>query len=150
MPGAICLIVCPLPNSSFEQWRTAVIVTGYTLFVTSQYDDIFAFSKPAFGEVCWYNMHIMLHALSLLVVIQCVTVMTIIISAQSWSPERNRPLNATTEQNRRQKINKGALRLSGWPWRSCRGTWHLNLTKIPLVCSVSCFNLGGLELCLGG
>jgi len=60
-------------------------------------------------------MHIMLHALSLLVVIQCVTVMTIIISAQSWSPERNRPLNATTEQNRRQKINKGALRLSGWP-----------------------------------
>jgi len=33
-----CLIVCPLPNSSIEQWRMVVIITGYTLFVTSQYD----------------------------------------------------------------------------------------------------------------
>jgi len=24
----------PLPNSSIEQWRLVVIVTGYTLFVT--------------------------------------------------------------------------------------------------------------------
>ena len=32
-----CLIGCPLPNSSIDQWRRpmAVIVTGYTLFVTS-------------------------------------------------------------------------------------------------------------------
>jgi len=33
----------PLPNSSIEQWRKVVIVTGYTLFVTSQYDIIFKF-----------------------------------------------------------------------------------------------------------
>jgi len=44
----------------------AVIVTGYTLFVTLPYDVIFAFA----------NMHIILHALSLLVV-QCATVMNI-------------------------------------------------------------------------
>ena len=36
-----CLIGCPLPNSGTEQWRMVVIVTGYTLFVTSQYDVIF-------------------------------------------------------------------------------------------------------------
>ena len=30
-----CLIVCPLPISSTEQWRMVVLVTGYTLFVTS-------------------------------------------------------------------------------------------------------------------
>jgi len=26
-----------------------------------------------------------------------------------------------------------------------RGAWHSNLTKIPLIYSVSCFNLGGLS-----
>ena len=35
-----------------------VIVTGYTLFVTSQYDVIFTFANKRFGEVCWHNMHI--------------------------------------------------------------------------------------------
>ena len=38
-----CLIGCPLLNSSIEQWRMLVIVTRYTLFVTSQYDVIFKF-----------------------------------------------------------------------------------------------------------
>jgi len=37
MPGATCLTVCPLPNSSIEQWRMVVIVTGYMPLVTSQY-----------------------------------------------------------------------------------------------------------------
>jgi len=47
-------------------------------------------------------------------------------------------------QNRRQKVvNRGALRL-------CRGAWNTNLKKIPLIYSVSYFNLEGLELCLGG
>jgi len=36
-----CLIVCPLQNSSIEEWCIVVIVIGYTLFVTSQYDVIF-------------------------------------------------------------------------------------------------------------
>jgi len=31
-----CLIGCPLPNSSIEQWRMVVILTGYSLFVMSQ------------------------------------------------------------------------------------------------------------------
>jgi len=40
------------------------------------------------------------------------------------------------EQNRRQKVvSRGAC-------RSCRGAWHSNLTKIPLIYSVSYFNLG--------
>jgi len=34
------LIGCPLPNSGIEQWLMVVVVTGYTLFVTSQYDSI--------------------------------------------------------------------------------------------------------------
>ena len=36
-PGATCLIVCPLPNSSIKQWRMVDIVTGYMPFVMSQY-----------------------------------------------------------------------------------------------------------------
>jgi len=43
-----CLIGCPpppLPNSSIEQWRMVVIVSGYTLFVTSQYDVLFTFAR---------------------------------------------------------------------------------------------------------
>jgi len=47
-----CLIVCPLPNSSIEQWHMVAIVTEYTLFVTSQYDVIFTFRNQRFGEVC--------------------------------------------------------------------------------------------------
>jgi len=42
MPGATAWLYAPLPNSNIEQWRV-VIVTGYTLFVTSQYDVIFKF-----------------------------------------------------------------------------------------------------------
>ena len=49
-----CLIGCPLPNSSIEQWRRpmVVIVTRYTLFVMLQYDVIFTFANQCFGEVC--------------------------------------------------------------------------------------------------
>jgi len=35
------------------------IVTGYTLFVTSQYDVIFTFANQCFGEVCGHNLHIL-------------------------------------------------------------------------------------------
>jgi len=34
------------------------IVSGYTLFVTSQYDVILTFANQRFAEVCWHNMHI--------------------------------------------------------------------------------------------
>ena len=79
-----CLIVSPLPNSSMEQQRMVVMVTRYTLFATSWYDVIFAFVYQRFGEVCWRNLHIILHALSLVVVVQCVTGINInYISASS-------------------------------------------------------------------
>jgi len=39
-------------------------VIGYTLFMTSQYDVILVF-----GEVCWHSVHIILHALSLVVIV---------------------------------------------------------------------------------
>jgi len=48
----------PLPNPSIEQERMAVMVTGYTLFVTSQFDVIFTFANQRFGKVWWHNMHI--------------------------------------------------------------------------------------------
>jgi len=53
-----CLIGCPMPNASIEQWHIVVIVTRYTLFVASQYDVISTFADQRFDEVCWHNMHI--------------------------------------------------------------------------------------------
>jgi len=44
----------------------------------------------------------------------------------------------------------GTLRLCGGALCSFRGAWRSNLTKIPLTHRVSYFNLGVLELCLGG
>jgi len=59
--------------------------------------------------------------------------------------------NTGTIQNRSQKVvNRGALRLYGGLYVRAGGAWHSNLTKIPLIYSVSYFNVGGLELCLGG
>jgi len=76
-PGVTAWLHSPLPNSSTEQWRMVVIIARYTLFLTSQYDVIFTFAPQRFGEVYWHNMHIILYALSLLVVTHCVTVMNI-------------------------------------------------------------------------
>jgi len=72
MPGVTAWLDARLSNSSIEQSRMLHSVTGYALFVTSQYDVILAFAKQSFGEVCSHNMPIILHALSLLVE-QCVT-----------------------------------------------------------------------------
>ena len=38
---------------------------------------IHTFANSRFGEVCWHNMQIILHALSLLLVVQCVTTISI-------------------------------------------------------------------------
>jgi len=55
------------------------------------------------------------------------------------------------KQNRRQKVVKrGVLHLCGGALRSCRGGLTFKFEKTPLTYSVSYFNLGGLELCLGG
>jgi len=45
-----CLIGCPLPKPNIEPWRMMVIVTGYTLFVTSQYDVIFRFATNSLAK----------------------------------------------------------------------------------------------------
>ena len=66
MPGATSWLYAPLPNSCIEQWRMVVIVTSYTLFVTSQYEVIFTFAKQRFGEVCWHCTHIILPTRTLL------------------------------------------------------------------------------------
>jgi len=42
----------PLQNPSIEQWRMVVIGTGYTSFVTSQYDVMSTFADQRLGEVC--------------------------------------------------------------------------------------------------
>jgi len=47
-----CLIGCPQPNSSIQQWCMVVIVTRYTMFVMSSYDVILTFANQRFGEVC--------------------------------------------------------------------------------------------------
>jgi len=49
----------------FIQWHMVDICIGCTLFVTSRSDVIVMFLNQRFGEVCWHNMHILLHALSL-------------------------------------------------------------------------------------
>jgi len=52
-------------HGGFIQWHMVVISIWCALFVTSQFDVIFMFPNQRFGEVCWYNMHILLHALPL-------------------------------------------------------------------------------------
>jgi len=45
------------------------------LFVTSRYDVLAIFVNQRFAEVCWCNMHIILHAL--FTIVRCVAIMTI-------------------------------------------------------------------------
>jgi len=74
---------------------------AYTLFVTSQYDVILMF-----GEVCWHSVHIILHALSSVVIVvhSCHSNTYKLISASGWRPEQNTALKAKTEQFTTAKI----------------------------------------------
>jgi len=47
----------------------ALIVTVCALFVASQFEVISTFPNQRFGKVCWQNMRIILHVLSLFVVV---------------------------------------------------------------------------------
>jgi len=47
----------------FIQWHMVVICIWCPLFVMSKFDVIFLFPNQTFGEVCWHNMLIRLHAL---------------------------------------------------------------------------------------
>jgi len=49
----------------FIQWHMIVICIWCALFVTSQFYVMFTFPHQRFGEVCWHNMHIFLHAFPL-------------------------------------------------------------------------------------
>ena len=87
-----------------------VVATEYMLFVTSQYDVPFTFANQRFGEVGWHNMHIIPHALSLLVVVKCVTVMNMQSALQVKRPEQNTALNAKTEQFITAKLSRNTLK----------------------------------------
>jgi len=61
--------------------------------------NIFTLANQRFGEGCWHNMPIILHALSLLVVVQCVAVMNIYQRSKLGDRSKTRgALNATKEQ----------------------------------------------------
>ena len=76
---------------------------GCALFVTSQYDVILTSFNKQFGEVRWHNMHIILHALSLLVVKQCVT--TLHINYQrSKLDDRSKTQHSTLRQSSAQLL----------------------------------------------
>ena len=112
IPEATAWLYAPLPNFSIEQWRMMVIVAGYTLFVTSQYDIIFTFANQRSGEVYWHIMHIILHTLSFLVVVQCVTVMNINYYQRSNLGDRSKTQHSktTTEQFITAKVSGNALK----------------------------------------
>jgi len=103
-----CLILCLLPNSSIEQWCIVVIVTGYTLFVTSQYEVIFTFANQHFGEVCWRDMHINLHTLFTRCTM-CHWNKYKSSTLQVRRPEQNTALNAKTAQFITAKISGNTL-----------------------------------------
>jgi len=50
MPRATYWLYAPLPNSNIKQWRMVVILTGYTLFATSQYDVMLTFANYRFPK----------------------------------------------------------------------------------------------------
>jgi len=109
IPGATAWLYTPA-KTCIEQWPAVVIVTVYTLFVTSQYDLIFTFGNQRSGEVCCQKIRIILHAPSFLVVVQCVTVMNIIYPLQVRRPEQNTALNAKTEKFITAKISGNTLK----------------------------------------
>jgi len=78
----------------------------------SQYDIVFTFANQRFGEICSHNMHIILYPLSLLVVLQCVTVMNLtrITALQVRRPEQNTSFNAKIEQFITAKLSGNALK----------------------------------------
>jgi len=84
----------------FIQWRMVVICIWCALFVTSQFDIMFMFPNQGFGEVCWHNIHILLHALPLFYK----------LSALQVRISEENTLNATTQQFITAKISGDALK----------------------------------------
>jgi len=76
MPGATAWLYAPYQILVLSSGVCRSLWLDDPLFETSQYDVIFTFANPRFRQVCWHK-HIIVHALSLLVVVQRVTVMNI-------------------------------------------------------------------------
>ena len=71
------LIVCPL--TKFSPWATAYgghCYCIYTVCDVTLWRHIHV-CKPMFWQVCWQSMHTILYTLSLLAVVQCVTVINV-------------------------------------------------------------------------
>ena len=73
------------------------------LFVTSQFDVIFMFPNQHFGEVCWHNMHILLHALLIYVSMHWINEYK--LSAFQVRTSEENTLNATAQPSITAKIS---------------------------------------------
>ena len=73
MPGETARLYAPLSilELSSGVWWSLLLDIRYLWrhIMTS----CWRFPNQCFGEVCWHNLHIVLHALSFLAVVQCVT-----------------------------------------------------------------------------
>jgi len=108
----------------FIQWHMVVICIWCALFVKSQYKR-HMFPNQRFGEVCWHNMHILLHALPLI----CVIELNINYQRSRLISKEN-TLNATSQQFITAKwgcadvlsnTSCGAQKVCGWTvWRTPR------------------------------
>ena len=90
----------------FIQWFVVVICIWCAVFATSQFDVMVMFPNQRFREICWHNMHVLLHALPLIYV-SLHWFQT--ISVQVRISEEN-TINATTQQFIIAKISGCALK----------------------------------------
>ena len=80
----------------FIHWHMVAIYIWCALFLTSQVDVIFMFPNQSYREICWHNMHILLHALPIFYV-SLHWILYKVSALQVTISEENK-LNATTQQ----------------------------------------------------
>ena len=114
MPGTTAGLYALLPNFSIEQRRMIITVTAFTLFVTSQHDFIFTFASQRFGKVCWHNLHIILHALSLRTVAKNVAVLIMNYQRSTLEDRSKTALNSKTDQFISEGVSRHVLRPVYW------------------------------------
>jgi len=64
------------------------------------------------------------------------------LADQHWIGRRKFWCFSVIQNCRHNFVSRGALRFGGGAWCLCRGAWHWNLTKFPLISNVSYFYLG--------
>jgi len=87
---------CLCPPTKFQYW--AVAYGGHYYWKCAVCNVIFTFANQRFGKVCWHNMHIILHALSLLFV-QCIIVININYNQRSKLGDRNKTQHSMLQQS---------------------------------------------------